>query len=82
MINHTELWLIAMKQEISSKSEQAKQRNFILTEIIKRALPRRYDRLHDNADILEAKFGPLLTFEFIYLTISLIVSTLLLARFS
>ena len=53
---------------------QVKKRNLFYSEVIKRGLPRRYDRLHDNLDCMSDVFGPVIFFEYFFNFIALLVS--------
>ena len=53
-----------------------KKRNIIYSEVIKRGLPRRYDRLHDNLDLMADVFDTALFFEFVFDVLALLVTLL------
>ncbi len=39
--------------------------NILYAEVIKRGLPRRYERLHDNIHTIDASYGSILLFEYL-----------------
>lgn len=51
-----------------------KKRNLFYSEVIKRGLPRRYDRLHDNLELMADVFDVVLFFEFFFDVIALLVN--------
>lgn len=63
-----------LRHDIGEKSRQVKKRNLFYSEVIKRGLPRRYDRLHDNLDCMSDVFGPVIFFEYFFNFIALLVS--------
>ena len=52
---------------------QVKKRNVIYAEVIKRGLPRRYDRLHDNLEQMADVFDIVLLFEYLFYIMALLV---------
>ena len=52
---------------------QVKKRNLIYSEVIKRGLPRRYDRLHDNLELMADVFDNLIFFDYFFDIIALLV---------
>lgn len=63
-----------LRTDIGIKSKQVQKRNVLYAEVIKRGLPRRYDRLHDNLELLGDVFDIVLFFEYFFYVIALLVS--------
>ena len=64
-----------LRFDIGLKSKQVKKRNLIYTEVIKKGLPRRYDRLHDNLEQMADVFDSHAFFEYIFYFSAMLVST-------
>ena len=63
-----------LRYDIGLKSKQVKKRNLFYTEVIKKGLPRRYDRLHDNLEQVADVFDNAIFFDYFFNVTALLVS--------
>lgn len=61
---------------------QVKKRNLIYSEVIKRGLPRRYDRLHDNLELMADVFDTVIFFDYFFDIIALLVRSMTKRNYS
>ena len=63
-----------LRHDIGLKSKQVKKRNLLYAEVIKKGLPRRYDRLHDNLEQVADVFDNVIFFDYFFNVTALLVS--------
>ena len=63
-----------MRADIESKSAKIQNGNVLYGQVIKKGLPRRYDRLHDNIQIVNNAYGIVLLFEYVFFHLMLLAS--------
>ncbi len=64
-----------LRADIDSKSLKIQNGgNVLYAQVIKRGLPRRYDRLHDNVYTIDQAYGVVLLFEYLFYHVMLLAS--------